>query len=52
MGILLFLGGSGLFVLGFACGGLCDFKWEAYYNYKLKRDELAMKYRIEEGAKK
>lgn len=43
MGFLLFLGGSGLFLIGFLIGGWINFDWKAYYDYKLKLEEMNMK---------
>ncbi len=43
MGVMLFIGGIGIFLMGFVCGGMTDFDWKAYYDYKLKLEEMNTK---------
>ena len=49
MGIMNFFIAILVFMAGFGIACMMTFDWQAFWNYRLKRDEMAMKYKKEDG---
>ena len=44
MAVLNFVVGTMIFAAGMGIAVVMDFDWKAFWDYRLKRDEMAMKY--------